>query len=177
MAAPRAANASGASSYDRILVMPTSTAPAAAVSTRTNTGNTAAQRGMRPGFGAQMPPPDDQAIMADESDTGVNEPPAFQFPQPGQNPFQAVGQPGPFGTPIPPGAQPQMMQLGQEPQSISINPSPQTTPVLQFPGMPVGGTGMPIGAGGFGIVGSPTPGVVQQPAVPNQPGVRPPGGQ
>jgi hypothetical protein len=174
MAAPRAANATGASSYDRILVMPTSTAPAAAAaSTRTNTGNAASQRNVRPGFGAPMQPPDDQ-FNAEESDTGVNEPPAFAFPQPGQNPFQAVGQPGPFGTPVPMGSQPQMMQLGQEAQSISINPSPQTTPVLQFPGMPIGGTGA---TGGFGIVGSPTPGVVQQPAVPNQPGVRPPGGQ
>jgi hypothetical protein len=48
--------------------------------------------------------------------------------------------------------------------------------VLQFPGMPPN-QGNP---GGFGIVGSPTPGMIMQPAQPGQtqPGqpVRPPGG-
>jgi hypothetical protein len=128
-----------------------------------------------------------QAPQDDISDTGVNEPPAFQFPQ--QNPFSAAqsgqvmqpgtafGQPTAFGTPMPPGSQPPVLSFGQNPnQGVSINPTPQQpAPVLQFPGMT-----NPAGAvqGGFGVVGAPTPGVIMQPAQPTQPGqpVRPPGG-
>jgi hypothetical protein len=176
MAAPRRADSLGASAYDRILVLPTSTAPAAAASagSRAPGANAnAAQRGR--GFApAQAPEPEPEPVapVQDQADTGVNEPP-FQFPQ--QNPFQnAVGQPGPFGTPMPPGAQPPVIQFGQGAnQGVSVNPSPQQPmPVLQFPGMPAGGA--PPAQGGFGV-GSPTPGVIVQPAQPGQP-VRPPGG-
>jgi hypothetical protein len=174
MAAPRRADSVGASAYDRILVMPTSSAPSAPTAAAARgTGATPGARAGRPFPPAQAPEPEPSPEpVQDTSDTGVNEPP-FQFPQ--QNPFQgAAGQPGPFGTPMPPGAQPPIIQFGQgAAPGVSINPSPQQPmPVMQFPGMtpPTGATPTP---GGFGI-GSPTPGVIVQPAQPGQP-VRPPG--
>jgi hypothetical protein len=175
MAAPRRADSLGASAYDRILVMPTSTPPAAAASAgnRATPGNPNAIQ--RNGPRGAFPGPQQQAESEpvapamDEADNGVNEPP-FQFPQ--QNPFQgAAGQPGPFGTPMPPGGQPPVIQFGQgASQGVSINPSPQQpTPVMQFPGT------SPVNPGGFGV-GAQTPGVILQPVQPGQP-VRPPGGQ
>lgn len=174
MAAPRRAGSVGASAYDRILVLPTSTTAAAAAAPTTRAGGSGAagtQRN-RPAFVAPAPPVEEPPPpQVDESDTGVNEPP-FQFPQ--QNPFQAVGQPGAFGTPMPAGQNP-FAQLGQgTPASgVTVNPAPpQGVPVLQFPGMPPQPGGTP---GTFGVVGAPTPGVVVQPPTPAQPGVRPPG--
>jgi hypothetical protein len=174
MAAPRTAASTGASSYDRILVLATSTAPSAAASARptppTNPG-----RNVKRESPADVEEQQVQQQPAESADTGVNEPP-FQFPQ--QNPFQGAqqAQPGPFGTPMPPGSQPPVIQFGQGAgQGVSVNPAPpQTTPVLQFPGMAQPGT--TTAPGGFGV-GSPTPGVILQPAQP-QPGqpVRPPGG-
>ena len=84
---------------------------------------------------------------------------------------QQAGEPGPFGTPMPPGAQPPVIQFGQGGgQGVSVNPTPQQpTPVMQFPGAQPGVNGMPV----FGV-GSPTPGMIVQPAQPGQP-VRPPG--
>lgn len=188
MAAPRQAASLGASAYDRILVMPTSSAPPASASAGNRpaapqTGPAANARTGR-GFGAvQNAEPD--VIPAppteDTSDTGVNEP-AFQFPQ--QNPFMAAqpgqvvqpgaafGQPTPFGTPMPPGSQPPVISFGQNPnQGVTINPTPQQpAPMLQFPGMGNPGATQ----GGFGVVGAPTPGVILQPTQPGQP-VRPPG--
>jgi hypothetical protein len=176
MAAPRRADSAGASAYDRILVLPTSSAPAAASAANrgANPAANAGPRAARP-FGPPVQNADMDPANAplDESDTGVNEPP-FQFPQ--QNPFQgAVGQPGPFGTPMPAGGQPPVIQFGQQGQTtsgVSINPTPQQPqPVMQFPGMP--GMGSP-NPSGFGI-GAPAPGVILQPAQPGQP-PRPPGG-
>lgn len=193
MAAPRQAASLGASTYDRILVMPTSSAPPAAASagnrpTAQPAGAAAGPRGGRNFGNVQNAEP--EVVPApgaeDVADTGVNEPPVFQFPQ--QNPFSAAqpgqvmqpgtpfGQPTAFGTPMPPGSQP-VLSFGQNPnQGVSINPSPQQpAPVLQFPGM--SSPGAPA-QGGFGVVGAPTPGVIMQPAQPTQPGqpVRPPGG-
>lgn len=176
MAAPRSADAAGASAYDRILVMPTSSAPAAAASAGNRPGGTPTANPRARAFGPQPSQnldPEPEAPVADTSDTGVNEPP-FQFPQ--QNPFQgAVGQPGPFGTPMAPGGQPPVFQFGPGASGgVSVNPSPQQpAPVMQFPGMAP--SGVPANTGGFGI-GSPTPGVILQPAQPGQP-PRPPGGQ
>ena len=174
MAAPRTASSTGASAYDRILVLATSSAPAAAAA---NTRPTPMPQNPSRG-GKPIEQQDDQPPTPTEvADTGVNEPP-FQFPQ--QNPFQAAqpGQPGPFGTPMmAPGTQPPVIQFGQpQSQGVSINPAPpQQTPVLQFPGAQPPGTG--TSPGGFGI-GAPTPGVILQPPQPQQPGqpVRPPGG-
>jgi hypothetical protein len=175
MAALRPASATGASAYDRILVMATSTTPppAAAAAGRGAAGTNAGQRGRAPFAPPQQPADVENAVAADDpADTGVNEP-AFQFPQ--QNPFQnAVGQPGPFGTPMPPGAQPPVFQFGGAQQGgVTVNPSPQQPmPALQFPGMPQPGAA--VNPGGFGI-GSQMPGVIVQPAQPGQP-QRPPGG-
>ncbi|MDH4063146.1 MAG: hypothetical protein OEW19_02000, partial [Acidobacteriota bacterium] len=138
-------------------------------------GRNAAQRGARQAFPTQVPL---QADETDPADVGVNEPgEPFAFPE--QNPFQAVGQPGPFGTPVDPsGQQPPVFQFAPNQtqqgfggtSGVSVNPAPpQPMPVLQFPGAQGGATG------GFGAVGAPTPGVVVQPATP--PGQRPPGGQ
>jgi hypothetical protein len=176
MAAPRTAASAGASAYDRILVLPTSTAPAASASARPSPPTTPGRNGRN-----AMPADVEEPVAVqqpDATDTGVNEPP-FQFPQ--QNPFQGAqqGQPGPFGTPMAPGTQPPVIQFGQSPgQGVSVNPAPpQAPPVLQFPGMAQpGNTTSP---GGFGV-GSPTPGVILQPPQPQQPQpgqpVRPPGG-
>lgn len=183
MAAPRRAESVGASAYDRILVMPTSTAAAATASTArpgangNNANMAGTQRGVR---GGGMPPPQaEEPVPQDPADVGVNEP-AFSFPQ--QNPFQAigqpgqVGQPGPFGTPIPPGSQSPVVQFGPGAggQAVTVNPTPeqQQMPVMQFPGTAPAGNGT---TGGFGVVGSPTPGMILQPGTPTQPGVRPPG--
>jgi hypothetical protein len=179
MAAPRQASSTGASAYDRILVMPTSAAAASAASNRPSGGNGPINsRNGRGAFGtapAQQPEQEVavQPVQEEQADTGVNEP--FQFPQ--QNPFQAIGQPGPFGTPVAPqngAAQPPVISFGQgTSQGVSVNPTPdQPTPTLTFPGMP--NTTTPNG--GFGVVGAPTPGVILQPAPqPGQP-TRPPGG-
>lgn len=169
MAAPRRADSVGASAYDRILVLPTSSAPAITASAGNRGANPAANAGPRAGrpFGPPVQNADQEPANApvDESDTGVNEPP-FQFPQ--QNPFQgAVGQPGPFGTPMPGGGQPPVIQFGQGTSGVSVNPSPQQAqPVMQFPGMPGGNPS------GFGV-GAAAPGVIVQPQ-PGQP-PRPPG--
>jgi hypothetical protein len=189
MAAPRRADSTGASAYDRILVLPTSSAPAATNAANTNRAGGAngnpmngTQRGVRGGFNAPQPAVEEPQVVADEADTGVNQPP-FSFPPQGQgqNPFQAAGQPTPFGTPVSPGAEPPVVQFGPfgapagQGQAVTVNPTPQQpTPFLQFPGMPAAGTA-PGATGGFGIIGAPTPGVVTQPAAPGQP-VRPPGG-
>ena len=109
MAAPRQAASIGASAYDRILVMPTSTAPqATAAGNRPSTpanANAPAQRPGRGPFGGapnQAAPAQDPDVNAapapDEADTGVNEPP-FQFPQQNPNPFQGAGQPGAYVQP------------------------------------------------------------------------------
>lgn len=174
MAAPRRANTTGASAYDRIMILATSTAPAAASNAgRAGGSNASARPGRAPFAPPQQQEPDNAVAQDDPADTGVNEPP-FQFPQ--QNPFQNAtpGQPGPFGTPMTaPNGQMPVFQFGQGAQQqsgVSVNPTPQQQqmPVMQFPGMPTGGT-----TGGFGI-SSPMPGVIVQPAQPGQP--RPPGG-
>ncbi len=177
MAAPRPASAAGASSYDRILVLATSTAPAT-TPTANRAGGAAA--GTERSFGFRPPNPapgfDEQPAPTNDFDA-VNEPAPFSFPE---NPFQpagqpgAFGQPGPFGTPMAPDAPPQMLQFGQG-GAVMVSPGldQQQLPVLQFPttGAPVD---MTAPTGGFGVIGSPTPGVVVQPAPP--PGTRPPGG-
>ncbi len=151
MAAPRGAVA-GASMYDRILVMATSSAPAPAAATPN------ALSGPSPTAGTQrfIPPrpvqrqPDEQEEEEEEEeeDPDPPNPPVFTFPQPGQPGF---AQPGLFN-----GA----------PQSITINPT--TTPG-GAPTTPFGGTGATM------------PGMIQQPVrqpgqpVQATPMVRPPG--
>src|SRR5262245_5468151 len=183
MAAPRAVAAAG-SFYDRILVMPTSSAPAAA-SSATAPG--------RPG-GPGNPPPATQGTqrfipqrpvpaaiagnedVVDTSDDANENPPqpvfTFPQPQPGTNIFQPVGQPTPFGTPMSPGAAPPNIFNPGQASPVTINPAPNQPGTTVYPGQPPPN-------GGFGVFGAPAPGMVQQPPQPpNQPGVtviRPPG--
>jgi hypothetical protein len=160
VAAARAVPGSGSSSYDRILVLATSAPPAATASTA------------RPGGGrfANTPVPEGPEVV--EAQPEVNDNPDMPVADPSQNPFAAAfGQPGvaqPFGQPVPFGQPGQAMPFGQPagatpfgvPMAPNSNglfvPLQQQPPAQAAPG------------GFFGIQGSPTPGVIQQP--PPQPG-------
>lgn len=209
MAAPRSASAApGASVYDRIVVLPTSTPPAGATAAANNPQN----RGQSPRFVPPRPTDDqddDTAAEAPEVDPGS----VFTFPQPGQfpgvngfgqavqapapapgNPFAPTqpqqqqtpfGQPqnmpfvpvqpgaAPFGTPMPPGATPfgTPMQPGTTPfgTPMSLDPAQGQQPPTVFTFTP---QTPPATPNGFAVVGTPVPGVVQQPTQPAQP--RPP---
>ena len=150
MAAPRASG-TGASIYDRILVMATSTAPPppAAVA------RPAAPNPAMAGTQRFVPPRQQQADEEEEDDPNPPNPPVFTFPQqPG------TVQPGVVNNPPPGSGQPMIVNPANGgAQNITINPaSPAGYP-----------TTMPIG--------SPTPGMINAP--PPQPGqpVRPPGRQ
>jgi hypothetical protein len=153
VAAARAVPGSGPSSYDRILVLATSTAPAA---------STAAAG--RPA-GRFTTPPAQESPVVETPD--VNDVPESAMPDPAQNPFAAAfAQPGmtqPFGQPG------QAMPFGQPGA-----PTPFGVPMAQ-----PNGTGLfvpiqqppPAQAapqGFFGVLGSATPGMVQQPVQPGQ---------
>jgi hypothetical protein len=156
MAAPRSTG-EGASMYDRILVMATSSAPAAAAS-RPAPSNPNAMPGTQRFVPPQRPTAEEER---DEEDPNPPNPPVFTFPgAPGQN-----GQPGAFtppqgnmnGQPM----QPMIVnpQTGQ-PQMITINPQqggPTTYPTQPF--------------------GSTTPGTINQPVPVPGAVTRPPGRQ
>jgi hypothetical protein len=161
MAAPRSTGA-GASIYDRILVMATSSAPPPAAASATRPPSPANPNALA-GTQRFVPPQrraDDDDTDRDEEDPNPPNPPVFTFPgAPNQN-----GQPGAFV------AQPQ----GQPMQPMIVNPQtgqPQTITITPAP------------AGGYPTTapfGSTTPGTINQPAAqPGQPGVptRPPGRQ
>jgi hypothetical protein len=161
MAAARQVPGTGRSGYDRILILATSTPPAG--------GGPAPGAANRPATRAFGVPP--AVEPPDTSDIGVGEPePAAEMPQ--VNPFaNAFGQPGtaqPFG-------QPPANPFGQP---IPQNPFGQALPQNPFgqPLQPQNGQGLftpvpPQSQPSFGVIGTPTPGVVQQPA--GQPGARP----
>jgi hypothetical protein len=188
MAAPRRA-ANGASFYDRILVMPTSTAPVAASATGRGNTPAGANAGTQRFVGRPPNPADLQEApeeIAEDVDPGVNQP-AFSFPQPGPGQFpqpgpglpgqgifqpMAPGTPTPFGTPVPsPFGQPPTLNLDPNAAAggsgVVINPAPQA------PGMPGFPTATPGMSPAFGTTTT-VPGQVQ-PVQPVQPGVRPPG--
>lgn len=154
MAAPRNVVAAGPSMYDRILIMASSSAPAA-VANRPVPGQ---PNGPANGASRFVPRqrPDQQEAPEDEEpeerDENPPNPPVFTFPAPGtQNPGQFNGAPGQSMITSPPGS-------NVPPQGITINPT--TSPGQQtFPGMPTGAS---------------TPGMVIQPPQPGA--VRPPGG-
>jgi hypothetical protein len=161
MAAPRATMA-GASIYDRILILATSSAPAPAAARPTPVNQ-------NPNAGTQrlVPPrPNRQPANADEDEEAEDDPnppnaPVFTFPPQGQ-PGQQPG--GIFAPAYQPTGQPINVNPNTGgPQQITINPaSPPTAP-----------SGSPTTP--FGVGGASTPGVIQAP--PPQPGqpVRPPG--
>jgi hypothetical protein len=180
MAAPRRV-ANGASVYDRILVMPTSSAPVAAAAAARPGGPGGANAGTqrfvgRPPNGADMQEPPE--MPTEDVDPGVNQP-AFSFPQPGQgqNIFQpmAPGTPTPFGTPVAsPFGQP-APTLNLDPNAAAAASGVVVNPAPPVPGMPQFPTATPGMAPAFGGTAT-VPGQVQ-PVQPVQPGVRPPGNQ
>ncbi|MEP6782220.1 MAG: hypothetical protein ABI983_01045 [Acidobacteriota bacterium] len=156
MAAPRNGSSSGPSTYDRILVMATTSAPPPTAARPTPAANNNAFNGTQR-FVPQRPNPQQQQEQQeqDEPDQNPPNPPVFTFPQGGQqNGFQ---QPQPFVNAPGNVVQPQInVAPGSYPAPISINPAPAP------------GQTMPFGAS--------TPGMIVQPPQPTQPGsVRPPG--
>lgn len=171
MAATRADSApAGASAYDRILIMATSTvAPSAA-----NAGRPGVQQA---GAGRRVPPrppdlppsmgddPPEYPIEDDQTDTGA--PPVFAFPNQPNAPNMPVFMPMQGN---PPG-------VGTGPV-ITLEPGQNGPAIYNFVPANPGGEQAPQNQG-FTIIGSPTPGMIQvpQPAVPPTPSPtqRPPG--
>lgn len=162
VAAARAVPGSGSSNYDRILVLATSSAPAASATAAARPANRFPNGS--PAEDAKEP---EVVEVAD-----ANNAPDQTMPDPAQNPFAAAfAQPGvtqPFGQPAPFG-QPQAMPFGQ-----AGAPTPFGVPMAQPNGNglfvpiqqpPPDSTAPP---GLFGVVGSATPGVIQQPPPPGQ---------
>ena len=150
MAAPRSTGA-GASRYDRIMVMATTSAPPPAAANarpapQPSNAFNGTQRFIPP---RQRNEPDEPAEI-EEPDENPPQPPVFTFPQPGNNGF--VNQPG---------------QFQGAPGNI-VNPNPNFQPAVPVPDQPKG----PIGVSQPGMM-------VQPPAPPPgtvQPGmIRPPG--
>jgi hypothetical protein len=183
MAAPRAVRMAGASTFDRILVMPPSSAsgdaPAAAGARRGQGTDASARQRMGRGAGA---PSNEPVPMPDAADTGADSPFGQAFGQPVDNPFQAnpfmnaapppaFGQPTPFGTPVLPGPTPPPL-FGPVDSASAVPPA--QNPFLQLtPGQPAVTPPTPAPVPSNGLGGAMTPGVVVPPTP--APG-RPPGG-
>jgi hypothetical protein len=206
MAAPRLASAAaGASAYDRILILPTSSTPTTtanantSVRTPSNPAPVAGNQRRVPPRPPGMPTADSNESeapqeVADGSDTGVPAPPVFTFPQanvppnqifapvpqPGFVPGQPGAQPGVAGQPgAQPGFVPAQPGANVAPPAFTLQPAPNGAPnIYNF----VPNNGQPPAAtnlNGFQVIGSPTPGMVQQPVpvpAPGQP-VQPAPGQ
>ena len=186
MAAPRVASATpGASSYDRILILPTSTvAPGAASASAAGPASRPTMPGGMVGTERRVMPrppgirpadadatePMPSEPEPDTADTGVvnTAQPVFTFPQP-QMPGNQVFMPVQNGVP------------GAPPPQITLQPNANGQPTI-YNFVPQGAAAPPV-TGGFNVIGSPTPGVVAQPVPtpgqitqPAQP-PRPPGGR
>jgi hypothetical protein len=195
MAAPRLASSTpGASAYDRILIMATSSAPAPAPTARAgaqggNFGNpmNGVQRRVPP-RPPVMPPAGDEPPMEDDQGNPVvmeeqpaiedDQQPVFSFPAPngapGNNPVFVPMPNNQFG--------------GQAPGAVTapvITLQPGTNGPTIYNFVPTeGGAQTPtqVPTGGFGVIGSPTPGMIQLPPPQSPgdprvvPGQRPPGG-
>ncbi|MBM3781961.1 MAG: hypothetical protein FJW29_09895 [Acidobacteria bacterium] len=183
MAAPRAVRLAGASTFDRILVMPVGSA----------SGDAAADDGARRGAGADASarqrrgrgtgaPSIDPVPMPDIVNTDADSP----FGQPVDNPFQAnpfmnagqppaFGQPTPFGTPVLPGPTPPPLFGPVDGAGATF---PTQNPFLQLtPMQPSGAPLAPAAGPSNGLGGATLPGVVM-PTTPPPAGTpgRPPGG-
>lgn len=152
MAAPRTAT-TGASIYDRILVLAASSAPppaagrppAPTAAARRPTAGT--QRAIPPRFQPPQPAEDEEALEDDEEeDTEPTNQPVFTFPPPGQPGQQFGGNGGPVISVNP---------ATGAPQNITINPAP----VPNSQGSTSGTSATP----GFSGVGAAVPGVIQAP--------------
>lgn len=168
MAAPRQASAApGASTYDRILILATTSAPAtaAAAPTRGN-ANTRMPNGrpMPPRPPNMQPPPevetaDVEQAVEDQADTGVQAP-VFTFPsQPanggGNQVFVPMG---------PNGGRPG----NNNPPVITLQPNANGQPTV-YTFVPDGQQPAPAPSGPatpFGATGAPAPGMIQQPPPP-----------
>jgi hypothetical protein len=171
MAAPRPALGAGASMYDRIVVLASSSAPATpasspATAARGRAAGTQRFVPPRPPFSRPEPSdgvedpneqPDQFAEPDDASDDGTRQ--VFTFPQPGQ-----FTQPADGGMVTPPVITLQPDPNGGPPTVISVQPGEpvETTPPDN----------------GFQVIGSPAPGMIQPVPGSPTPGVpvrRPPG--
>jgi hypothetical protein len=152
MAAPRNTGI-GASTYDRILVMATTTAPPPVATARPgqqppSTAFAGTQRFVPP----RQRPEQSEPAEQEEPDENPPNPPVFTFPQPGQNGF--VNQPGQF----------------QNPQPNGFNPGAAVVPTTQ-PATTPAQPQAPIGVSQPGMMVQPP-----QPTTPTTPGmIRPPG--
>ncbi len=186
MAAPRlASSVPGASSYDRILIMATTSAVAPPTATGgRSTGNTAvgqpSPRRVPPRPPSLQPSPadtaqdEDQQMTAteDTADTGTQ--PVFTFPAqpgapavpPGNQIFVPMQQNMPiFGRPGGPG--------NTAPPVITLQPNPNGQPTIyNFVPNVEGGGQTPPNPPGFTVIGSPRPGMIPPPPAP-QPGQQP----
>ena len=175
VAAERAVPGSGVSAYDRILVLATSSAPAATASASQRPG----------GRFTNTPVPEGPEVVVPEPEVATNDVAEMPVPDPAQNPFAAAfGQPGmaqPFGQPaqpVPFGQPAQANPFGQPGQVAPFGQPGQATP-FGVPMQPNGnGIFVPIQpqpqdqapTSLFGTVGAPVPGMVTQPAPqPGQP--------
>ena len=182
MAAPRQASAApGASNFDRIFILATSSGAAAASKAAANAppgvaGANNAQRRPAPRPPTLATPPaddtpgDDPEPEPDQADTGVR--PVFTFPAPpgsatpgGSNPvfvpMNNTGQPGVTNAPV-----------------ISLQPGPDGPTIYNF--VPNSGIAAPntLPNSGFTVIGTPTPGMIQPAPVATPtptPPTRPPG--
>ena len=189
MAAPRLASATpGASAYDRILIMATSSAPSAAPTNTRAGGSQVPGYGNMPGTqrrvpprppnlpaaaGGDEPPVADDQVEVDQADTGVEQP-VFTFPSPGQQP----GVNGPVFMPVPNGnGQPApapviTLQPGNNGPTVYTFPQPDGQPANQPVTLPPPSVTPTYG------VGSPQPGMIQMPPPTTRPPTtRPPGGE
>ena len=181
IAAPRRTATSGASVYDRILVMATSTSVTQAASANTRPGapglsNANAMDGTQRRVMAPPRPPGLPPSPADDSDrddraddtadTGTPQP-VFTFPVPGQGGPAGANQPvfvpmqnGQFGT----------TQSGVP--TITLQPGPNGPTIYNF--VPNAPTTPAPATTPFGVVGAPTPGMIQlPPPTPGQPTLTP----
>jgi hypothetical protein len=168
VAATRAVPGGGLSSYDRILVLGTSNAPAASAAASARPGGRFTNTPV-----AEAPPEVIEQPVTDTVDMAQ--------PDPAQNPFAGAfaqpagatpfGQPAAFGQPVPFG-QPAQVPFGQQPGA-----NPFGVPMAQPNGsglfVPVQQPPADAPQGFFGVPGAATPGMIQQP--PQQPGQVQPG--
>lgn len=186
MAAPRLASAPpGASGFDRILILATSSAtPSQGSAARGSVpaNNLSAPGGPMNGTQRRVPsrPPnlapstadDETEAEADASDTGAQ--PVFTFP----GPSGSVGGNNPVFVPMNNMGQLQPAQPGANVPVISLQPGPNGPTIYNF--VPNTGTTPGMSAPGnspFTVIGSPTPGMIQPPPPPagTTPPTRPPG--
>jgi hypothetical protein len=166
MLAPRAAGSTGASAYDRIMIMPTSTAPRAPAPTP---GVAGAPRPLLPQ--PQLVRPARPVVAPDDDDDAQEEPEPSDQPVPVATPRPAprvIAPPRPGQPPQPIGPDPQVEpdEFVPEPETPAPPPAVAPTPANPF-GVPFGSTSRP------GVVTPVPPQPQQQQPQQRQPGQQP----